>query len=56
MEIRELNLKDPWVKTFGTIDGGLELMNAAWVWLIFPFGWDGFGRVRRLICNGIVWR
>ena len=30
MEIRELNLKDPWVKTFGTIDGGLELMNAAW--------------------------
>ena len=30
MEIRDLNLKDPWVKTFGTIDGGLELMNAAW--------------------------
>ena len=29
MEIRDLNLKDPWVKTFGTIDGGLELMNAA---------------------------
>ena len=23
MEIRDLNLKDPWVKTFGTIDGGL---------------------------------
>jgi hypothetical protein len=30
MKIRDLNLKDPWVKTFGTIDGGLELMNAAW--------------------------
>jgi hypothetical protein len=30
MEIRNLNLKDPWVKTYGTIDGGLELMNAAW--------------------------
>jgi hypothetical protein len=29
-EIRELSLKDPWVKTFGTIDGELELMNAAW--------------------------
>jgi hypothetical protein len=28
MEIR--NLKEPWVKTLGTIDGGLELMNAAW--------------------------
>jgi hypothetical protein len=30
MEIRNFNLKEPWVKTFGTIDGGLELMNAAW--------------------------
>ena len=29
MEIRDLNLKDPWVKTFGTIDGSLKLMNAA---------------------------
>jgi hypothetical protein len=30
METRDLNLKDPRMKTFGTIDGGLELMNAAW--------------------------
>jgi hypothetical protein len=30
MEISNLNFKEPWVKTFGTIDGGLELMNAAW--------------------------
>jgi hypothetical protein len=30
MEVREMTLKEPWVKTFGTIDGGLELMNAAW--------------------------
>ena len=30
MEIRDLNLKDSWVKTFGTIDSGLELMNASW--------------------------
>jgi hypothetical protein len=30
MEIRDLNVKDPRMKTFGTIDGGLESMNAAW--------------------------
>jgi len=29
MEIRNLNLKDPRMKAFGTINGGLELTNAA---------------------------
>jgi hypothetical protein len=27
-EVRDLSLKDPWMKTLGTIHGGLELMKA----------------------------
>jgi hypothetical protein len=30
MEIRDLSLKDPWMKAFGTIHGGLESMDGAW--------------------------
>jgi hypothetical protein len=29
-EIIDMNLKEPWVKTFGAIDGGLELMKVTW--------------------------